>query len=190
MPIPGKRSGTGCSRPIARRIERLMERLMDTIDRIDGRIDGLIEGLALPAAFKIPLRVAVGVLPAVIGSLFFERLSPVFMLAAIAVTYVVMRPAQARLFEFSHQERHWWISVPVHAFFLAWAALLAVIGHSSQIARSVGGMVLVVAVAIWPVYMGRKAYQAKQRHVPFPTAYILVSSVVIGQQFIIGRHLQ
>ena len=65
-----------------------------------------------------------GVLPAVIGSLFFERLSPLFTLAAIAVTYGVMLPAQARLFEFSPKERHWSISVPVHAFFLSWAALL------------------------------------------------------------------
>jgi hypothetical protein len=189
MPIPGNRSEIGCSKPIARRIERLLERLKDTIGRTHRLIDNLIEGLGLPEAFKIPLRLAVGVLPAVIGSLFFERLSPLFTLVAIASTFCVMRPVQARLFEFSPKEKHWSISVPVHAFFIGWAALLAAIGHAGQIARSVGGLVLVVAVAIWPVYMGRKAYQAKERPVPFKTAYILVASVVIVQQFIIGRDL-
>jgi hypothetical protein len=107
------------------------------------------------------------------------------MLAAIVLTYFVMLPAQQRLFEFTPREKHWSISLPVHSFFLGWAALLAVIGNSSQIARSIGGMVLIVAVAIWPVYMGSKRYKAKQRNVPFKAAYMLVSSVVILQQILI-----
>ncbi len=166
MPIPGKLSEIGYLKPIGQIIKR-------------------IDSIPLPEALKIPLRAAAGVLPAFVGSLFFKSISPLFMLAAIVLTYFVMLPAQQRLFEFTPREKHWSISLPVHSFFLGWAALLAVIGNSSQIARSIGGMVLIVAVATWPVYMGSKRYKQKRRNVPFKTAYMLVSSVVILQQILI-----
>jgi hypothetical protein len=166
MPIPGRLSEIGCLKPIDQVIEQ-------------------IGSIPLPEAFKIPLRVATGVLPAFAGSLFFKSISPLFVLTAIILTYFVMLPAQQGLFEFTPRQKHWSITLPVHSFFLGWAALLAVIGNSAQIGRSIGGMVLIVAVAIWPVYMGSKGYKAKQRKVPFKLAYTLVSSVVILQQILI-----
>ena len=166
MPIPGKRLERGCLKPI--------EQIIDRIDR-----------MPIPEALKILLRVAAGMFPALIGSLFFKSLSPLFMLAAIGLLYFVMISAQERLFEFTSTERYWSISLPVHLLFLGWAALLSAVGNSGQIARSVGGMVLVAAVAVWPVYMGQKAYAVKRRKVPFKVGYSIVASLVILQQILI-----
>ena len=145
--------------------------------------------IPIPDALKIPLRVAGGIMPAFLGSLYFKSISPLFVAASIAVTYGLMGPVQERLFEFCPKEKQWAITLPVHTLFLAWASILAVFNNAEQIGRSVGGLVLIVAVSIWPVYMGKRAYAKKRRKVPFKAAFALTAIIILIQQAIImARH--
>jgi hypothetical protein len=96
-----------------------------------------------------------------------------------------MKSIQDSLFEFSAKEKQWAITSPVHALFLAWAFILALFDNYGQIGRSVGGMVVLVAVSIWPVYMGKSAYGKKRRKVPFKAAFALTASIVVIQQALI-----
>jgi hypothetical protein len=157
-----------------------------------GSIEQVIRKLAkirVPAALKVPLLVAGGITPAFVGSLLFESISPLFVVASIAVTYCLMRTIQGLLFEFCPKEKQWAITLPVHAMFLAWAAVLAVFNHAEQIGRSVGAMVIIVAVSIWPVYMGKRAYEKKKRKVSFKMAFAMTAIVVLIQQtLIMARH--
>ena len=170
MRFPGIRSATAYCGSIEQAIRRLAK-------------------IRVPDALKVPLRVAGGISPAFAGSLFFKSISPVFVAASIAVTFGLMGPMQGRLFEFCPKEKQWAITLPVHALFLAWAAVLAVFNNAEQIGRSVGAMVLIVTVCIWPVYMGKKAYAKKKRKLPFKVAFALTAIVVLIQQTLIfARH--
>lgn len=166
MPIPGRRSAIGSIRRIERHINR-------------------IDDLAIPKSYRMMLRIAAGVLPALLGSLFAFWLTPIFILAALLSLYLAARPIQEELFNLSANEKYWHISVPFNLLFIAWAFALALMGNGLQISHSVGPMVIAAAAAIWPVYMGRKAYGRKCRKVPFNTAYAVVSVLVLFQQLII-----
>jgi len=149
-----------------------------------------IEGLRLPASAKITLLVITASLPALVGSLVAGRLSPLFTLGSVALLYHFLNPVQAQLFELSPEQRHWHISMPIQLFMLVWALVLALVGEPEQISRTVGGMAMVTAVAVWPVYMSRKAYGSKKRTIPFDSAYGLAAAIVFIQQiFIVGNWL-
>lgn len=166
MRIRGLLWAKNCIRPIKQHIER-------------------IDNLNLAESIKITLRTTTGILPALLGSLLAFRLTPIFVMASILLTYLAVKPIQQRLFELSVKQRYWHISVPVNLFFIAWALILSMIGEASQISRSVGAMVMVSAVGLWPVYMGQKAYQQKRRKVPFKAVYAAISTIVIFQQILI-----
>jgi hypothetical protein len=141
-----------------------------------------------PQALIIPLRVGAGLSPAVAASLFVKAMAPFFVLVSIALMYACLSPLQGRLFEFSPKEKHWAITLPVHVLFLAWAFALAVFDHYDQIGRTAGPMVIIVAVCIWPVYMGQTAYARKRRQVPFKTSFAMAAIIVVIQQILIfGR---
>ena len=150
-----------------------------------GRYFNKIRSIGIPEAFKVPLFVSVGVCPAFAGSLLFKEISPLFVVASLVATYAFLGPIQDRLFEFSPKEKQWAITLPVHVLFLAWAAVLAGFNNAEQIGRTVGAMVLIVAVSIWPVYMGKKGYERKSRKVPFKMAYTITAIVIIIQQALI-----
>lgn len=169
MRFHGKQLATGCLGSIEQAKEKLSK-------------------IKIPAAFKIPLRVGAGISPAFAASLLLTPISPFFVLASIAVMYALMSPIQARLFEFSPKEKQWAITVPIHVLFLAWAFILAVFNHYDQIGRTAGGMVMIVAVCIWPVYMGQKAYESKRRKIPFKAAFAITAIIIVVQQTLIfGR---
>ena len=170
MRFPGIRSATGYCGSTEQAIRKLAK-------------------IRVPDALKVPLRVAGGIAPAFAGSLFFKSISPVFVAASIAVTYGLMASMQEPLFEYSAKEKQWAVTLPVHALFLAWAAILALFNNAEQIGRSVGAMVLIVAVSIWPVYMGKRAYAKKKRKVPFKVAFALTAIIILIQQTLIfSRH--
>jgi len=160
-----------------------------------GRIDRAIRGFfktpdpqrerAFAAALKIPVRIAVGISPAVLGSLLVRVASPLFVLGSVVILYGALNPVRDQLFDFTPREKHWGITVPVHAIFLAWAAVLTLVDASEQIGRSVGGLLLLVAAAIWPVYMGIRAYKKRVRRVPFKMAFAIAAALVLVQQILI-----
>jgi uncharacterized membrane protein len=169
MPLPGSPSASGCFGSIEQATSRLKK-------------------LPIPGALKIPLRIVAGILPAIAGSFLFKLLAPLFVLSSIAATYAVMSPVQDCLFGFSPKEKQWAITLPVHILFLVWAAMLALFNNAGQIGQTVGGMVLIAAVSIWPVYMGKKAYKSKRRKVPFKAAFAVTAAIIILQQaLIVGR---
>ena len=146
------------------------------------------DGLRLAASAKITLLVIAASLPALGGSLIAGRLSSLSTLLSVALIYLLLKPVQAQLFDLSPEQRHWQISMPIQFFMLAWALVLALAGEPDQIGRTVGAMAMVTAVAVWPVYMGRKAYERKRRTIPFDSAYGLAAAVVVIQQiFIVGN---
>ncbi|MDA8138848.1 MAG: hypothetical protein M0036_09360, partial [Desulfobacteraceae bacterium] len=67
----------------------------------------------------------------------------------------------------------------------AWAALLYFCGNAQQIGRTVGPLSVAAAVALWPIYMSKKAYAKRQRKVPFATAYWMVAGIIGLQQLVI-----
>lgn len=169
MHFPGLKSATDCFTQIRARINTCSK-------------------LKVPEAVKISERVAVGIFPVLVSSLLFQRLSQLFMLMSLAVLFLLMRPVQDQLFDLSPMERQWFVAVPVHALFIAWAGLLVYVGHEIQIGRSVGPMVLLVAVSIWPVYMGRRSYMQKIRKFKFRVKYTLIAVIVLIQQTLtLGR---
>ena len=166
MPIPGHRWAASSIRPIERQIER-------------------IDALPLAASAKVLLRLTAGILPALAGSFAGGPLAPPGVLAALVCLYAAAAPMQPGLFEFSARQKYWHINLPVQLFFLSWALALALAGRPSQIGRSVGAAVLLTATAVWPLYMGAKAYARKRRKVPFKTAYGLAAGLVAVQQALI-----
>lgn len=166
MPIPGSRWARSCIRPL---------------DRLISRIDSLSVG----ASWRITLRIAAGLLPALAGSLLWPWLTPVFTLAALVTLYVAARPVQDALFDLTAKEKYWHLFVPLHAGLLLWAALLVLAGSPLQIGRTVGTVALLTAVAVWPIYMGRKAFEKKRRKVSFAAAYATAGTLAALQQIAI-----
>jgi len=147
-----------------------------------------IDGLGLPASAKITLLVITASLPALGGSLIAGRLSSLSTLLSVALIYLLLKPVQAQLFELSPEQRHWHVSMPIQLFMLAWALVLAPVGEPEQIGRTVGALAIVVATALWPIYMSRKAYERKRRTIPFDQTYGLAAAIVVIQQiFIVGN---
>jgi len=146
------------------------------------------DGLGLPASAKITLLVITASLPALGGSLIAGRLSSLSTLLSVALIYLLLKPVQAQLFELSPEQRHWHVSMPIQLFMLAWALVLALVGEPEQIGRTVGALAIVVATALWPIYMSRKAYERERRTIPFDQAYGLAAAIVVIQQiFIVGN---
>lgn len=150
------------------------ERLINRIDELD-----------IGPAFKILLRIGAGMSPAVIGSVLFAGFAPAFVILTIPTLYLAARPPQSALFELTVKERHWCVTMPFHGMLIVWALLMVFIGQPDQIGRSVGGVALLAAVAIWPAYMSRKKYEKKQRPVPFQSAYSVAGVIVTAQQIAI-----
>ncbi len=169
MLLPGVKSATGCCA------------------RIQHRINGCLK-YNLPEPVNILFRIATGVFPAFVSSLFFPGVSQFFMVISLGAMFLLMRPVQDQLFEFTAMEKQWFIAVPVHLLFIVWAGLLVYFGLEIQVGRSVGAMVLVVAVSIWPVYMSKRSYMQKIRKVKFGITYTFTAVIVIIQQTLtLGR---
>ncbi len=150
-----------------------------------GQVIDWIESAPIAKPFKIPLRVAIGVLPAFSASVLLPFLAPLFVIVSLALLFILFNPVRTNLFEYTPKEKHWQICLPVHSVFIIWAAILYWSGNPDQISRTVGGIVLVIATAIWPVYMSKKKYASGERKVSFTTAYFIVSGFVFLQQLLI-----
>lgn len=149
-----------------------------------------IENFPIAKPLKIPLRATIGILPAFSASVLLPILSPLFVIISLVLLFILFKPIQKNLFAYTPKEKHWQICLPVHSIFIFWAAILYWAGNPGQISRTVGGIVLVIAVAIWPVYMSQKKYASGERKASFKTAYFVVSGFVFLQQlFIISRSL-
>jgi len=151
------------------------------IERQIRRIDDLNVGQAQ----KIILRIGAGLLPAFVGSLLLGPAAPVATLTALPCLYLAALPVQQGLFELTPGQRHTQIGAPAHFFFIAWAALLYFCGSAEQIGRTVGPLAAATAVALWPIYMSKKAYAKNHRKVPFATAYWMTAGIIGLQQIAI-----
>lgn len=158
-------------------------------ERIDSAINSKIDSLKIKESFKIFCRVFVGIIPAIAGSLFPSIITPVFIFISIWFLYIALNPVQENLFKLNDKERYLHITMPFNALFLFWAFGLAVCGFGEQIARSVGPMVVLAAVSIWPVFIGKKNYEKGHRKTPYKAVYSVFSVIVLIQQLlIIGGH--
>jgi hypothetical protein len=158
-------------------------------DALLGRISQLTDRLKnrdIPKTWEILVRCCISISPAFIGSLLFPEISPFFIIGSIIITFAVFKDVQGDLFEFTPKERHWNICIPVSILFLVWASLLYRTGNLAQIGRSIGPATMLVAVAIWPIYMGNKRYEKKKRSIKFETTYIVISVLVLFQQIMIS----
>lgn len=136
-------------------------------------------------AQKIILRIGAGLLPAFVGSVLLGPAAPAATLTALGCLYLAALPVQPALFDLTPGQRHTEIGAPAHLFFIAWAALLYFCGNAQQIGRTVGPLSVAAAVALWPIYMSKKAYAKRQRKVPFATAYWMVAGIIGLQQLAI-----
>lgn len=147
----------------------------------------LLDWLPATGACRISLGVLIGALPAIAASFAGGIFSRLGVFLAIAGIYTVMAPLQGSLFGLSPSARYWKISTVVSIFFLAWAVLLGIAGHPENIARSVGPVFALAATAIWPVYLGEKAYSRGARKIPFDTAYgIAAGLAALHQGLLLG----
>jgi hypothetical protein len=151
------------------------------IDQAISRIDNA----PIAEPLKLTLRVGLCALPAIFGSVVLPPIAPLFVMLTAALVYIAFGSVQERLFDLTARDRHWLICMPVHALYLIWAAYLWRFGSLTQISRTVGGVFIITAVALWPIYLGKKSYKKKERKIPFKAAYIFFTAMVLIQQILI-----
>lgn len=163
------------------------------VDALLGPIDQAIKWIdnaPVSESLRMSLRAGFCALPAFVGSVLIPSIAPIFVFVSVALIYFLFNPVQEKLFDLEPKERHWFICIPVHAFYLLWACILLWTGNTNQISRTVGGVVIITAVALWPIYKSKKKYQAKERKISFTAAYfVFMPMVIIQQLFIISEEL-
>jgi hypothetical protein len=154
-----------------------VENSIKPFDSLIGRIDRL----PLASHWKIALRTITGAVPATVGSLILERGAAIMTLFALLSMFIAARPFQEELFQLTPGQR-FTIGAIMQGHLLAWAFALNLSGQAEQIARTTGAIALASAVALWPIYVSKTAYQKKLRRVPFATAYGMLVCLLGLQQ--------
>ena len=152
------------------------------ITQIDLAINQMIAYLNIKDSLTIIFRVIIGLSVAMVGSLCPAIITPIFIFISIVLLYITMQPVQEKVFELTAKEKYFHVAIPFYMLFLLWASGVTFLGFPQQIMKSIGPMVILVAVAIWPIFISEKAYLKKQRKVPYHVAYAIFSVIVFIQQ--------
>jgi hypothetical protein len=129
-------------------------------------------------------RLVLGVGPVVIASLVCPQwIVSGFVILTTWCLYRAMRPFQARIFDYDREQITFWITTPFYCFFSVWGLAVFAVHRPEQLGRTVGSLVFLGLVCIWPVYRSnRKLLTVRARRIPFEHSYSVAAALVIVQQ--------
>ena len=157
-------------------------RLAKALSRPIEQVINQIEGYPIASPFKITLRGVGSMTPAVASSLLLPTTAPFFVIMSMAIIYIAFEPIQEKLFHLTSAERHWMVCVPIYIFYLIWGGLLLIHETPNQINQTVGAIVFMSTVAMWPVYFSTKKTKIDKRKISFKVSYLVIAALVLIQQ--------